>query len=414
MTKRKVKIRGYVENFSYLSILRLIQILAPLLTYPYLVRVLGAEQYGVVILSTVIVGYFGILIDFGFDLSATKSVSQNQEDIQKKSEIFSCVVILKLAFFTLSGLIMLFLILSVESLAKESCLYTITFFGLLYQVFFPTWFFSGIEKMKFITYIQVAAKGILISLIFSVIHDPKDYILLALITTLVNILASLAGVLVMSRMGVKFQFQNWENIKFYLRDSAAIFLSNISIKLYTTIGKLSVSYFIGTKELTYYDFSEKIVRLAKTPQIVLNQVLFPSSSRDRDTGRIKKFLGVSLLAHSLVIIAVLAFMPLLINMFFDVEFLLALPLVNVMIFSVIIVVFSNFYGLHILIPAGHTRKFTNSVVVAILVYMLGFGILWLYGEIKLITVALLSVIADAIPAVYLWIVVRRLGLVKRV
>jgi len=414
MTMRKEKIRGYVENFSYLSILRLIQILAPLLTYPYLIKVLGAEQYGVVILSTVIVGYFAILIDFGFDLSATKSISQNQEDIQKKSEIFSCVVILKFAFFTLSGLIMLFLILSIESLAKESHLYTITFFGLLYQVFFPTWFFSGIEKMKFITYIQVAVKVILIVLIFLVIHDPKDYILLAYITTLANILACVAGILVVNKMGVKFSFQNLENLKFYLSDSSAIFLSNISIKLYTTIGKISVSYFIGTKELTYYDFSEKILRLAKTPQIVLNQVLFPSSSRDRDIGQIKKFLRISLLVHSLVIIAALVFTPLLIEMFFDVDFLLALPVVNVMIFSVIIVIFSNFYGLHILIPAGHTSKFTNSVVVAILVYGIGLCILWSYGEIKLITVALLSVIADVIPAVYLWIIVRRLGLFKRI
>ena len=182
----------------------------------------------------------------------------------------------------------------------------------------------------------------------------------------------------------------------------------------TTIGKISVSYFIGTKELTYYDFSEKILRLAKTPQIVLNQVLFPSSSRDRDIGQIKKFLRISLLVHSLVIIAALVFTPLLIEMFFDVDFLLALPVVNVMIFSVIIVIFSNFYGLHILIPAGHTSKFTNSVVVAILVYGIGLCILWSYGEIKLITVALLSVIADVIPAVYLWIIVRRLGLFKRI
>ena len=92
-----------LQNLSYISVLHLFNMLIPLLSYPYLIRVLGKETYGIIIFAQAIVGYFVILIGFGFNISATKEISINRDDKKKVSEIVSSVLIIKgilLVFFS--------------------------------------------------------------------------------------------------------------------------------------------------------------------------------------------------------------------------------------------------------------------------------------------------------------------------
>ena len=71
-----------VQNFSYLSALQIFNLLIPLITYPYLIRVVGKETYGLVVFAQAIIGYLVILTDFGFNISATREVSVSLESLQ--------------------------------------------------------------------------------------------------------------------------------------------------------------------------------------------------------------------------------------------------------------------------------------------------------------------------------------------
>ncbi len=72
-----------VENFSYLSALQIFNMLLPLVTYPYLIRVLGSELYGTVIFAQAIIAYFSVMINFGFNISATKEIALCKDNTKR-------------------------------------------------------------------------------------------------------------------------------------------------------------------------------------------------------------------------------------------------------------------------------------------------------------------------------------------
>ena len=83
------------ENFTYISILQIFVMLAPLITYPYLVRVLGSDLYGWVITAQIVASYCSILVDFGFKRVSARHISVFRDNKEKLSEIMSTILTLQ-------------------------------------------------------------------------------------------------------------------------------------------------------------------------------------------------------------------------------------------------------------------------------------------------------------------------------
>ena len=80
-----VRNKTILANFSYLSLLQLFTILFPLLTYPYLLRVIGLELYGVIVFAQAIITYISLVINFGFNMSSAKEVAVHRSDREELS-----------------------------------------------------------------------------------------------------------------------------------------------------------------------------------------------------------------------------------------------------------------------------------------------------------------------------------------
>ena len=101
--KSVLKDKKLLENVSFIAVLQVFNIIAPLITYPYLVRVLGMDKYGLIITAQILVGYFSILILFGSDSVCAKHVSINRDQKDSISRIYSAVLLSR-AFLWLCGL----------------------------------------------------------------------------------------------------------------------------------------------------------------------------------------------------------------------------------------------------------------------------------------------------------------------
>ena len=99
IVKRSKSHKVLIENFSYLAFLQVFLLLYPLITYPYLVDVLGKEIYGIVLTAQMLASYASLFIDFGSNFVCAKHVSINRDNKAKLSEILSNVLFVRLVIF---------------------------------------------------------------------------------------------------------------------------------------------------------------------------------------------------------------------------------------------------------------------------------------------------------------------------
>ena len=169
------------ENFTYISILQIFVILAPLLTYPYLVRVLGSDLYGWVITAQIVASYGSILVDFGFKSVSAKHVSIHRENKAKLSEIVSSILTIRF-FLWLCSLIVYMGIIRFIPLYREHFWLFFFSFGITFnELLFPQFYFQGMERMKYITILNIIIRSVFVVLTFFCIRKAEDYILVPLL-----------------------------------------------------------------------------------------------------------------------------------------------------------------------------------------------------------------------------------------
>ncbi len=129
-----------------MSVFQISRIVFPLIIYPYLIRVLGKETYGIIAYSNAIVAYFLVLINFGFNISEVKDISVHREDIDKISEIVSSVLIIRIALLIIAAILLSILVISIPSLYTYKWLY-VAYLGILINgAIEPSFYFQGHSK----------------------------------------------------------------------------------------------------------------------------------------------------------------------------------------------------------------------------------------------------------------------------
>lgn len=296
-----------IHNFSYLSALQLFNMLLPLITYPYLIRVLGAEQYGFVIYAQVISTYLGILIDFGFSLSSTKDISIHRDDKKKLSEIVSSVFIIKLILWLVSFGLLFIMVILIPAFKSEKLLFLFSF-GLCFNEFlFPQWYFQGIERMKYITIINLIARIFFLVLIFIVVREKSDYIFVPVLNGIGALIGGLLGIyVVFVKDKIKLIRQPISKLIYYFKESSPLFGSNLIISIKDKFNIILIGATLGMRDVVIYDLSIKIMTLFIQPIQIINTTIYPKIAKERN---MKFMLYTTKLTLGLVLGVILLIQP---------------------------------------------------------------------------------------------------------
>tara|TARA_B110000208_G_C11788990_1_gene436725 strand:+ start:826 stop:1989 length:1164 start_codon:yes stop_codon:yes gene_type:complete len=369
--------------------------IVPLITYPYLIRVLGKETYGLVIFAQALVGYLQIMVGFGFNISATKEVSVHKDNKEKLSEIVSSVIIIKIALFVIGLIILSLSLIFIEQAHNYKALFYLSLWVCLDEVLSPFWYFQGIQRMKYITYITLINRLFFLTLIFIFIQTPNDYLYVPVINGIGAIISGVIALyIIFKKHKIKFIIQPYNILKIYFKESIPIFISNVSIALYVRTNKVVLGTFFGMSEVAYYDLGEKIISLLKIPQGLITQTIFPKINKDKDINFVKKLFQYSIILNILLFILVLIFSKYIVLLLGGQQMTPAIWVINILALSVPIIALSNIFGFQVLIPFGYSKQFSRVIIYSGFIYLIQLSILWKIFGITIYSVSVITVTTE--------------------
>ncbi len=270
-----------LTNFLSLSSVQVANYILSLITVPYLVRILGADKFGLLAFAQAFIQYFVLLTDYGFNLSAVREASINRSDSNKLNQVFSAVLFIKFSLMLLSFILMLLIVFAFERFRDEWLVYFFTFGMVLGSVLFPVWFFQGIESMKQIAVLDLLSKVIFTVSIFVFVRERGDYIYVPLINSLGVITSGVVGFwLAVGKFGVKVIMPKMEEVKRQLKEGWYVFISTVAISGYTNFRIFAVGLIADNTITGYYAIAERIMNVIQMfPYASLLQTLYPKLAK---------------------------------------------------------------------------------------------------------------------------------------
>ncbi len=357
------------SNFISLSVLQAANYLLPLVTFPYLVRVLGVEKFGLLSFAQATIAYFNIIVDYGFNLTATREISIHRDNKEKVTEIFSSVMIIKSFFIFISLSLLALLVFSFEKFRNDALIYILTFGTVIGNALFPVWFFQGMEHMKWITYLNILAKLIFTIAIFIFVHSAQDLYKVPILNSLGFLVAGILSLrIVVRQYKIHLVRQKYTSIRFYIKEATNIFVSNVAISLYTVSTTFILGLFTNHTIVGYYAAADKIIQAFKGLMAPVSQAIYPfiakkvSESKELGLYFIRKVsLYVAIFTGSISVF-IFIFAKFLVDLILGYAYLNSIVVLKIMSILPFMIGLSNIFGIQTMLNYRKNKAFRNILL----------------------------------------------------
>lgn len=365
MTTRK----RLISNFSSLFSVQVFNYILPLITIPYLVRVLGPDKFGLIAFAQAFVQYFIVICDYGFNLTATRKISIARANQKELSSIVSRVFTIKIIFISLSFICLVLICLMIAKFRQDMLLYIVAFGCVLGNAFFPSWFFQGIEKMKFIAVLNIISKAIFTVFIFILVQEKSDYHKVVGLNSMAQIIVTLIALyIVFKTYKVKFYIPALTEIVDELKDGWHVFLALIASSLYTTTNTFILGIFTNNTMVGYYSAGERIVKAVQWLLMPVWQTIYPHISRlsIESKGKalifIRKVTGLVILFTLATSFSLLFFAPQISAIILGKQFEKSIIIIQILSFIPLITGLGNIFGTQTMLNFGLKETFTKIII----------------------------------------------------
>jgi polysaccharide transporter, PST family len=391
-----------LSNFFSLSVLQVFTYILPLLTLPYLVRVLGIENFGLVMFAQAFITFFKILVDYGFNLSATREIAIHRDNKEKVTEIFSSVMMIKFTLILISLMLFSIIVFGFEKFSNDWKLYYLSFLMVVGQAFFPVWYFQGMERMKYITIVNVFSRLLFTLLIFIFIQNESDYILVPILNGLGSIIGSLISLWIIYKyFKQSFKIQKYQTMMLHLKDSSQFFLSRVSVSIYTAANTFVLGLFTDTTMVGYYSIAEKLYQAIQGFYAPITQVLYPYVAKHKNIPLFRKIFTVSVVINTLGIIILFFIGEYIFELLFTSQIgSESLEVFHILLLAAIVVVPSILLGYPFLGALGFSKYPNMSIIYASIVHLLGLSLLAMNNNITIYSVATMVIITQSVDFSY--------------
>jgi len=351
-----------IKNFTALGILQFANYIFPLITLPYLARVIGVERFGEIAFASTVTVYFQTIVDYGFLFSAVRDIARCRDDRAAVSMIYSRVMWARLALTAISFILLCVLLLAIPMFHEMKLILLLSFLSVPGHALFPEWMFQGLEKMKYITIFNLLIKTIFTIAVFLFIKEEKDYILQPALISSGFFVSGMLSILVIRNMGIRFHRVKPHDVFTAIKNNTNLFINQLAPNLYNSLSILLLGCFHHSIANGVFDAGNKFINLASNLLNLVSRTFFPFMARKMDKHHI--FVRINIVMSLIMGGGLFIFAPTIIGFFFTPDFEPAVNVLRIMAVSLTFLSISNAYSTNYLIIKGYEKETRQITVTA--------------------------------------------------
>ncbi|WP_084466371.1 oligosaccharide flippase family protein [Kaistella palustris] len=358
-----------MKNFFSLSVMYGLDMLLPLVTIPYLIRHIGLDKVGLLNFAAATIAYFGIIVNYGFNLTATKEVAVNSDNPKELARIFNSVTTSKIVLILISAVILCILLLAVPKFRAYYSLYLVIFAGVCFQNLLPVWFFQGMQNLKGITIQNSIIKLFFTLLIFLLVKKEADYWIVPILTGLGFLFAFLFSYLHAYRTyRLRYVISSLQAVKQQLRSGLYVFLSQVKISFFSSFNIIVLGFIAGNTAVAYFSSADKVIRALAIIQVPVVASLYPYFSNLLKNNKLAAYRNVNRIA----LLGSILYVPVIVLIFIfshDVVYFIfgsgmesAEKIVRILSLLPLFIFLNNLSGTQMLLNMGKDKVFFNVLL----------------------------------------------------
>ena len=277
-----------VRNTFMQYVLYIAQMVFPIVTLPYVTRVLDVESYGIYNYSGSCMTYITLIINYGFILSSTREIAKADGNKDEISRIHSGVIMAKLMLVLVSGIVSVVMMFSIPLLQEYRLFFFLMFLGAVLNAFLPDYLFRGIEKMEILTYVFLICKTTTTILTFFLIRDQSDYMMLPVLNIISGSVSLLVSFWFLHREGYRTYYlrikDGWKTI----REGFTHFLSQASSYAFNAVNTLILGFYFGSAEIAYWSAAIQLMGTVQGLYGPISTSLYPYMVKTKNLSLVKK------------------------------------------------------------------------------------------------------------------------------
>lgn len=359
-----------VKNYLYNVFYQVFVLIVPLITIPYVSRVLGATGVGINAFTNSNVQYFVLVGSIGVALYGNRQIAYVRDNREKTSQIFWEIFFMR--GITIAGVLLSFFIFLLLTTRYHTA-YLMQAILIIAAAFDISWFFMGLENFKVTVLRNVIIRLLSLVCIFMFVktqHDLNLYIAILSLSTLIGNLTLFPYLRQFIDLPKWHELNLWRHV----RPSMVLFIPQIASQVYLVLNKTMLGTFISVESSGYYDNSDKIIKMVLAIVTATGTVMLPRVANTFARGNLKqvrRYLYASFDFVSAVSIPMMfgiaAIAPRFAVMFFGPEFTAVGPLMMIESIVILMIAWSNVLGVQYLLPTGHNQAYTLSVITGAIV-----------------------------------------------
>lgn len=363
-----MKMHSVKFNFIMNFIMSASSIVFPLITFPYISRVLMAIGNGKVATASAVITYFNMFASLGIPTYGIRACAKVRDNKEKLSKTVQELLIINSITMLLTLLVFIGTLIWVPEFAAEKELYIINGIGMVLNMFAITWLYNALEQYAYITVVNMIVKVVSLVLMFLFVKEPKDYVLYGAVTVFASS-ASYVFNFVYATKFITLKKSGPYDFRVHMKPIFRFFAMSAATSVYTNLDVVMLQFMQGNTEVGYYNAAIKVKTILVTLITSLGTVLLPRLSYYVKKEKIHDFYRMISKAVNFVVIAGLP-----VTIYFmlfageSIQFLAgkgyegAVAPMVILMPTVLLIGLSNITGIQILTPQNLEQKVLNSIL----------------------------------------------------